>query len=128
MIVRSLRDLLNTERDVRGPVWASRRFLLAEDGVGFTLTETTVEAGSEQVLWYKHHVEANYVIDGEGEVENLQTGEVFALAPGSLYVLDGHERHRLRAVTRMRLVCVFTPALSGRETHDKDGAYAPPAD
>ena len=128
MIVRTLRQLLGTDRDVRGPVWASRRFLLAEDGVGFTVTETTVEAGSEQVLWYKHHVEANYVIDGEGEVENVATGEVFALAPGSIYVLDGHEKHRLRAVTRMKLVCVFTPALTGRETHDDDGAYAPPAD
>ncbi len=128
MIVRTLRQLLGTDRDVRGPVWASRRFLLAEDGVGFTVTETTVEAGSEQVLWYKHHVEANYVIDGEGEVENVATGEVFALAPGSIYVLDGHEKHRLRAVTRMKLVCVFTPALTGRETHDADGAYAPPAD
>ena len=128
MIVRTLQQLLGTDRDVRGPVWASRRFLLAEDGVGFTVTETTVEAGSEQVLWYKHHVEANYVIDGEGEVENVATGEVFALAPGSIYVLDGHEKHRLRAVTRMKLVCVFTPALTGRETHDADGAYAPPAD
>ncbi len=128
MIVRSLQQLLGTERDVRGPVWASRRFLLAEDGVGFTVTETTVEAGSEQVLWYKHHVEANYVIDGEGEVENLATGEVFPLAPGSIYVLDGHEKHRLKADTRMKLVCIFTPALTGRETHDADGAYAPPAD
>ena len=66
MIVRKLDDLIGTPRDVRGPVWSSRRFLLAEDGVGFTVTETTVKAGSEQVLWYKHHVEANYVIEGEG--------------------------------------------------------------
>ena len=128
MIVRLLGELIDTDRDVRGAVWASRRFLLAEDGVGFTLTETTVEAGAEQVLWYKHHVEANYVIEGEGEVENMVTGEVFPLKPGSMYVLDQHERHRLKSFTRMRLVCVFTPALTGRETHDEDGAYAPPAD
>ena len=128
MIVRNIDDLIDTPRDVRGPVWASRRFLLDEDGVGFTLTETLTEAGSEQILWYKHHVEANYVIDGEGEVENLVTGEVFPLRPGSVYVLDRHERHCLRSFTRMRLVCVFTPALTGRETHDADGAYAPPAD
>ena len=127
MIVKSLDELIDTPRDVRGPVWASRRFLLDEDGVGFTLTETTVEAGSEQILWYKYHVEANYVIEGEGEVENMSTGEVFSLQAGSLYVLDKHERHRLKSFTRMRLVCVFTPALSGRETHDKDGAYAPSA-
>ncbi len=128
MIVRSLTDLIDTPRDVHGESWASRRFLLAEDGVGFTLTETTVAAGSEQVLWYKYHVEANYVIAGEGEVENMATGEVFALAPGTIYVLDQHERHRLKAFSELRLVCVFTPALTGRETHDADGAYAPPAD
>ena len=128
MIVRTLNELNDSPRDVRGPVWRSRRFLLAEDGVGFTLTETTVEAGSEQVLWYKHHVEANYVIEGEGEVENVASGEVFALKPGSIYVLDQHERHRLKTFTRMRLVCVFTPALSGRESHDADGAYEPALD
>jgi L-ectoine synthase len=127
VIVKTLNELIGTDRDVRGPVWASRRFLLAEDGVGFTLTETTVEAGAEQVLWYKHHVEANYIVEGEGEVENLGTGEVFALKPGTIYVLDQHERHRLKSSTRMRLVCVFTPALTGRETHDADGAYAPAA-
>jgi len=127
MIVTRLEDLLGTERDVRGPVWASRRFLLAEDGVGFTLTETTVEAGAEQVMWYKHHVEANYVIEGTGEVENLATGEVHALAPGTMYTLDQHERHRLPAFTAMRMVCVFLPALTGRETHDADGSYNPPA-
>jgi len=125
MIVRSMDNLIDTPRDVRGEAWASRRFLLAEDGVGFTLTETSIVAGSEQVLWYKHHVEANYVIEGEGEVENVETGEVFALAPGSIYVLDQYEKHRLKAFTAMRLVCVFTPALTGRETHDADGAYAP---
>ena len=125
MIVTRLADLLGTERDVRGPVWASRRFLLAEDGVGFSLTETTVEAGAVQTLWYKHHVEANYVIEGEGEVENLATGEVHPLAPGTMYTLDQHERHRMTAFTRMRIVCVFVPPLTGRESHDADGSYTP---
>ncbi len=126
MIVTRLADLLGTDRDVRGPVWASRRFLLAEDGAGFSLTETTVEAGAEQVLWYKHNVEANYVIEGEGEVENLATGEVHPLAPGTMYTLDQHERHRMTAFTAMRIVCVFAPPLTGRETHDADGSYNPP--
>lgn len=126
MIVRTLDEIIDTPREVLGEVWASRRFLLADDGVGFTLTETTVDAGADQVLWYKHHIEANYVIHGEGEVENLATGEIFPLRPGTIYVLDRHERHRLRAFTRLRLVCVFTPPLTGAETHDADGAYAPP--
>jgi len=128
MIVKNLKDLIGTERDVQGQVWASRRFLLAQDGVGYTLTETCTKAGSEQILWYKHHIESNYVIEGEGEVENVATGEVFALSAGSLYVLNHHEKHILRSFTDMRLVCVFTPALSGRETHDEDGAYSPSTD
>ena len=128
MIVTTLNDLLGTERDVHGSAWASRRFLLAKDGVGFTMTETTTKAGTEQVLWYKHHIEANYVIEGEGEVENIATGEVFPLNPGTMYVLDKNEKHRLKSVTSLRLVCVFSPALTGSETHDKDGSYLPAAD
>ena len=127
MIVKSVNDLLDTDRDVRGATYASRRFLLAEDGVGFTLTETTIDAGVEQVMWYKHHIEANYIIEGEGEVENIATGEVFPIKPGTVYVLDKHEKHRLQSFTPMRLVCVFTPALTGRETHDADGSYEPAA-
>ena len=127
MIVTTLNDLLGTERDIHGQAWASRRFLLAEDGVGFTMTETTTKAGSEQVLWYKHHIEANYVIEGEGEVENIATGEVFPLNPGTMYVLDKNEKHRLKSVTSLRLVCVFSPALTGGETHDEDGSYLPAA-
>jgi hypothetical protein len=34
MIVRSVQDILNTDRDVRGDVWASRRLLIAKDGAG----------------------------------------------------------------------------------------------
>ena len=127
MIVTTLNDLLGTERDIHGPAWVSRRFLLAEDGVGFTMTETTTKAGSEQVLWYKHHIEANYVIEGEGEVENIATGEVFPLSPGTMYVLDNNEKHRLKSFTSLRLVCVFSPALTGGETHDEDGSYLPAA-
>ena len=28
---------------------------------------------------------------------------------GAIYVLDQHERHRLKAFSELRLVCVFTP-------------------
>ena len=128
MIVRSLNDIIDGPRDVRGEAFASRRFLTAGDGLGYTLTETSIIAATEQVLWYKNHLESNYVIEGEGEVENLATGEVFPLSAGTIYVLDQHERHRLKAFTAMRLVCVFTPALTGRETHDADGSYDLPAD
>ena len=123
MIVRSVTDLKGTKGDVRTRHWTSLRFLHQEDGMGFTLTDTTLEAGMDQVIWYKNHLEACYVIEGEGSIEDLATGRVHELRPGMLYALDKHDRHRLRARTRMRLVCAFTPALAGGEVHDPEGAY-----
>ena len=80
-------------------------------------------AGSTQRLEYKNHLEANYCIEGEGEVEEVVTGRIWPLEPGTMYVLDAHDAHIIRAHTDMRLLCVFTPALSGTETHDADGSY-----
>ncbi len=102
------------------------RYLLREDGVGFTVSDIRIEAGSDMVLWYKNHIEANYVLEGERSVEDLETGTVYELAPGTMYVLDKHDRHRFRSKTRMRMICVFTPALVGGETHDEDGSYPLP--
>lgn len=87
------------------------------------MTQTTIAAGTEQVMEYKNHIEANLVIDGVGTVVDLATGEEFDLAPGVMYTLDKHDRHELRATTDMRFVCVFTPALVGTETHDADHSY-----
>ena len=125
MIVKTLQDLAGGKGDTSGPGWSSQRFSLAEDGLGFTMTETTVEAGVDHVLWYKHHLEACYCIEGEGEVEDLTTGARHAIVPGTFYALDQHDRHAFRAFTKMRLVCVFTPPLTGGETHDADGSYLP---
>lgn len=123
MIVRSLASILNTAAHVKGEAFESRRILLASDGLGYSLHDTICKAGSVQRLEYKNHVETNYVIEGEGSVENIATGEVFPLGPGTVYVLDRHEAHLLRARTGMRIICVFTPALTGRETHDASGSY-----
>lgn len=127
MIVRSLEDLKAQNRYAEKPgVWSSSRYLLRDDAVGFTLTQTTIAAGTHQVMEYKNHIEANLVIDGEGVVVDIATGEEHELAPGVMYTLDAHDRHEVRATTDMRFVCVFTPALVGSETHDDDGSYPIP--
>ena len=72
---------------------------------------------------YKHHIEANLVIAGTGCVVDIESGQEHALSAGTMYTLDKHDRHELRATTDMTLVCVFTPALKGPETHDEDGSY-----
>jgi L-ectoine synthase len=123
MIVRRLQDIRGTAQDVVTRNWASRRLLLARDGMGFSLHETTVFAGTETRIWYKNHLEAVYCIAGEGEIEDLAAGEVHEITPGVMYALNRHDRHLLRAKSDMRLVCVFNPPLTGREVHDADGVY-----
>jgi L-ectoine synthase len=117
MIVRSLDDLTGTERDVAWGNGQSRRFLIESDGMGYSLTDTVIDAGSESLLQYNNHLEACYCIEGTGEVETLD-GKVFPITVGTMYALDNHDKHYLRATTTMRLVCVFSPALKGNESHN----------
>lgn len=123
MIVRSLLEVEDTERDVRTPNWRSKRLVLAREQVGFSMHETILDAGSVNDFWYAHHIEAVFVVAGEGELLDKETGITYQLGPGSLYLLDGHEHHQLRPKTEMRTVCVFNPPVTGREVHDEDGVY-----
>ena len=128
MIVRSLDDVLGTDRDVTGEGWRSRRLLLQRDQVGFSLHDTTVVAGTELNLQYKHHLEACYCLEGEAELVDLASGDRHVIAPGTMYALDAHDRHTLTVQRDLHLVCVFNPALSGGEVHDADGSFPPPAE
>jgi L-ectoine synthase len=123
MIVRQLDQIAGTPQEVVTPNWTSRRLLLKRDGMGFSLHETIIQAGTQTHIWYKHHLEAVLCIEGEGEVEVLPEGRIHAITPGTVYALDQHDQHYLRARTRMRLVCVFNPPLTGREVHDAEGVY-----
>lgn len=123
MIVRSIEDIKGTAQDVMTPNWVSRRLLLARDGMGFSLHETTIFAGTETHIHYQHHLEAVYCIAGEGEVVTVADGRVHAISPGVMYALDRHDEHYLRAHHDLRLVCVFNPPLTGREVHDEQGVY-----
>lgn len=123
MIVRRLDDVAGSDREVQAPTWTSRRFLLAADGMGFSMHDTVVRAGTETEMCYEHHLEAVYCIAGRGHVQVLPAGPSYAIEPGTLYALDGNERHLLCAETDLRMVCVFNPPLVGPEVHGKDGAY-----
>ena len=123
MIVRSLEDARTTDRRVVTSNWESVRLVLQDDGVGFSFHISTMYPGSETRMWYKNHFEVVYCLEGEGEIECLSDGVVHPIAPGTTYVLDQHDRHVLRAKTKMVNACVFSPALHGKEVHDADGAY-----
>lgn len=101
----------------------SRRFLLAADGVGYSVTDTLVRAGTKSRLEYRRHLESCYCIEGSGEVVD-SAGVSHPITPGTLYALDQHDPHWLIASPDedLRLVCVFTPALRGDERHTLDTA------
>lgn len=127
MIVRQLDEIKGTRFEVDTPNWTSFRFLLARDGMGFSMHETRIRPGTETHMHYRHHLEAVYCIEGSGEIEDLATGTVHQIRPGTLYALDRHDEHKLRGHAEgLRLVCVFNPPVTGEETHDETGAYPPP--
>ena len=128
MIVRSVEGIAGTSRDVSGEGWRSRRLLVRDDGMGFSLSETNVTAGAELHLEYRHHLEACYCLEGEAEIEDLASGARHRIGPGVLYALDQHDAHVLSVRSDLRLVCVFNPPLAGGETHDAQGGYLPPDD
>lgn len=123
MIVRTLDEITDTDADIRTENWRSKRIILAREGAGFSVHETTLYAGTESEFCYENHIEAVFVVEGEGEIEDLGTGEVHQLRPGTLYLLNNHDKHRVRPRTDIRTVCVFNPPVTGREVHDENGVY-----
>ena len=123
MIVRSLNEITDTERDIQTPNWRSKRIVLANDGVGFSVHETVLKAGSVNDFWYANHIEAVFITQGEAELYDKDNDITYQLAPGSIYVLSGNEKHQLRPKTDLHTVCVFNPPVTGREVHDENGVY-----
>ena len=124
MIVTTVEEKRKTECHVTGPGWTSTRLIVRSDGMGYSVHDTMVLEGAELHLHYKHHLETNYCVSGEGEVVDVETGATYPIGPGSVYALDKNDRHIVRAIKgNLHLVCVFNPALSGQETHRQDGSY-----
>jgi len=123
VFVRSLEDVEDTDDDIKTENWRSKRIVLAREKVGFSVHETTLYAGTVNDFWYANHIEAVFVYEGEGEVEDKATGEVHQLKPGTVYMLNNHDKHQVRPKTDMKTVCVFNPPVTGREVHDENGVY-----
>ncbi|KGE03619.1 ectoine synthase [Pseudohaliea rubra] len=125
MIVRTLAEAKASGRRIVSPDnnWESTRMLLKNDNMGFSFHITTIYAGADFRMHYQNHLESVYCVSGEGEVETLADGKKYPIAPGTLYILDQHDEHILRAFSEMTMACVFNPPLSGKEVHNAEGAY-----
>jgi len=124
MLIRKLDATRASDRNVKSEGWESARMLLKDEAMGFSFHITTIYAGAELHMHYRNHLEAVFIISGEGSIRDLATGETHALGPNMLYALDKHDRHILSATTEMITACVFNPPVTGREVHDETGAYA----
>ncbi len=125
MIVRDLHELEQGSRRIVDPKgnWESTRMLLKDDNMGFSFHITTIYTGADFQMHYQNHLESVYCMSGEGEVETLADGKKYPIKPGTLYILDKHDKHVLRAFKEMKMACVFNPPLNGKEVHNAEGAY-----
>ena len=123
MIVRTLQECENSERRVRSETWQSVRMLLANDKMGFSFHITTIYAGTETPMHYQQHLESVYCISGKGRLVNRDDGKEFEIVPGTLYILDKHDRHTLFVEEELSLACVFNPPITGNEVHNSEGSY-----
>jgi L-ectoine synthase len=121
MIVRTLGEVLGTDREVDHGNSVSRRLLVAVDARGYALTDTYIRPGTDSRLRYDRHLEACYCIEGSGRLR-IAT-EAWDIEVGTVYAPDQHEEHWLTTKSGMRLVCVFSPALEGEERHSFDAAH-----
>lgn len=126
MIVRTLETAEKTDRRIQCPNghWESTRMLLQEDEMGFSFHITTIFKGARFDMHYQNHLESVYCISGEGSVQSREDGRHHEIKPGTLYVLDKHDKHTLQADTELTLACVFNPPLIGNEVHNAEGSYS----
>ncbi|MFC3852457.1 ectoine synthase [Salinispirillum marinum] len=123
MIVRTVDEAIKTGRQIKSETWNSIRLSLKDDNMGFSFHITTIYAGTETPIHYQNHLETVYCISGKGEVETVADGKVYPIVPGTVYILDKHDKHLLRASEKLQLACVFNPPLHGKEIHDENGVY-----
>ena len=112
MIVKHLDQILGTESDVDTEGWTSRRLILKDAGMGYSVHDTVIKAGAELDMHYKNHLETVYLTEGAGEMIDLATGQTHPLRVGSIYALNQHDHHLLRP-TRAR-TCAWSACSTRR--------------
>ena len=125
MIVRTMAQAEQDGRKIVSPDgnWDSTRLLLKDDNMGFSFHVTTIFKDADFRMHYQNHLESVYCMSGRGEIENLEDGKVHPIEAGTVYILDKHDKHILRAFEEMKMACVFNPPLNGKEVHNAEGAY-----
>ncbi len=126
MKVRTIKEIKNTNRDVRFKEGHSLRIVLKSDNMGFSVHKTIIPKGQKGHWHYKHHLESCYCISGRGILTNLDTGEKHNIEVDTIYSLDNNDNHTFEALENVVLISIFNPPVTGDEVHLKDGSYKKP--
>lgn len=122
MIFRTVNEMIGTDREYVGDGFKSRRLVTQDDGLPVSVHETTIAADLELRFCYREHSETVYCIQGSAKLENIASGEVHTISPGTLYSLGIGEEHVLRTVSLTRFLCIFDPPLAGDELAESRAA------
>lgn len=123
MKVINIDDLINTDRAVNFHGGVSLRPILESENMGYSLHKTLIRKGGPYHWHYINHLESCYCVSGRGLLVNLETHDIHIITPGMVYLLNQHDDHTFEAIDDTILISIFTPALTGTETHDKNGVY-----
>lgn len=82
------------------------QLLLQTDGMGFCMSDISIEAGASMEVYCSDHEEAVFCFEGEGELVNLKNDDSYRVTAGTLYALEYEDEHKLNAETDMRMLCV----------------------
>ncbi|CAH1271249.1 Hypp4607 [Branchiostoma lanceolatum] len=127
VVVRSLSEIIGTDRDVDWGGGNSRRFLLRDDKFPITVNNTSVRADAEKrfPMWYKHHKEAAYFIKGNMKYVWEEGEEEAEFHPdGTTFVMNKNDPHHVVPKEESIAVCAFFPSLIGNEKHVFSGGYS----
>lgn len=127
MKVVRIKELKNTERDVKFNEGRSLRAVLKKDNMGFSIHKTIIPKGQKGHWHYKHHLESCYCIKGLGVLTNLETNEKFNIDVDTVYSLDNNDDHTFEALEDVVLISVFNPPIVGTEIHLDDNSYKKPS-
>ena len=119
LFLKSLSEVVDSDRNVSFGHGYSRRFLAAPDGFNISVHNTIVHAHFNPHLHYPHNMEANYFIKGQGEYiwENGQQKHEFDSEKhhGTMLLVE-REAHEVKIGANDSIaICVFFPPLKGTE-------------
>ena len=122
-------DLEATGKFARRPTFEAYRYHTGDqnNGTGFSISLLTAQGPIDSTFQYRHHTEANLIIEGEMIVTDIEAAKTWTLGPGSSYTL-ANTKHNVKVAEgkMVKAISIFNPPLEGDEKHDAEGSYMPP--